>query len=234
MCDAYEEKQINLIQDMYSPTENLCFDKKQITTMTEKRNDTSIKQIRETVNLKEIEGMQLIDIDVIPTILNENKINSKILYEAELNLKFIFENTRGEIILKDAKIPFEYTVENLQNGEQLNTNSRIEIKNKDFIIQDGGDINCNIDLQTETNMYRNANINIIDSIEESGEREEQDYSIIIYIVKKGDTLWNIAKEFGSTVDSIARVNGIEDRNLIYPGQKLYIPKFERISEKSYE
>ena len=83
-------------------------------------------------------------------------------------------------------------------------------------------------------MYRNANINIIDSIEESGEREEQDYSIIIYIVKKGDSLWNIAKEFGSTVDSIARVNGIEDRNLIYPGQKLYIPKFERISEKSYE
>lgn len=234
MCDAYEEKQINLIQDMYSPTENLCFDKKQITTMTEKRNDTSIKQIRETVNLKEIEGMQLIDIDVIPTILNENKINSKILYEAELNLTFIFENTRREIILKDAKIPFEYTVENLQNGEQLNTNSRIEIKNKDFIIQDGGDINCNIDLQTETNMYRNANINIIDSIEEDGEREEQDYSIIIYIVKKGDTLWNIAKEFGSTVDGIARVNGIEDRNLIYPGEKLYIPKFERISEKSYE
>ena len=54
-----------------------------------------------------------------------------------------------------------------------------------------------------------------------------------YIVKKGDTLWNIAKEFGSTVDGIARVNGIENRDLIMPGQKLYIPKFERISERSY-
>ena len=53
-------------------------------------------------------------------------------------------------------------------------------------------------------------------------------------VKKGDTLWNIAKEFGSTVDGIARVNGIENRNLIIPGQKLYIPKFERISEGNYE
>ena len=110
----------------------------------------------------------------------------------------------------------------------------MEIKSKDFIIQDGGDINCNIDVQTDTNMYRNANINTIDKIEEDGDREQQDYSIAIYIVKKGDTLWNIAKEFGSTVDGIARVNGIENRDLIMPGQKLYIPKFERISERSYE
>ena len=45
------------------------------------------------------------------------------------------------------------------------------------------------------------------------------------IVKKGDTLWNIAKKFGSTVDDIARANGIEDVNLIIPGEKLYIPKY---------
>lgn len=110
----------------------------------------------------------------------------------------------------------------------------MEVKSKDFIVQDGGNISCNIDIQADTNMYRMANINMIDSIEENGEREEQDYSIVIYIVKKGDTLWNIAKEFGSTVDSIARVNGIENRDLIQPGQKLYIPKFERISEGNYE
>ena len=176
----------------------------------------------------------MIDVDVVPTIINENKINSKILYEAELSLQFIFQDTRTQIIIKDAKIPFEFTIDNLQNGETLNTNTNMEIKTKDFIIQDGGDINCSIDIQNDTNMYRTANINMINSIEENGEREEQDYSIVVYIVKKGDTLWNIAKEFGSTVDGIARVNGIENRDLIMPGQKLYIPKFERIMEPSYE
>lgn len=233
-CYVYEEKQINLIQDMYSTSVNLNFEKKQIMTMTDKQNMTDIKQIREKINLTDIEGLSLIDVDITPTITNENKINSKILYEAELNLKFIFQNSRTQITTKEAKIPFEYTLENLQNGESLNTNCNMEIKSTDFIIQDNGDINCNIDLQTETNMYRTANINMIDSIEENGEREEQDYSIAIYIVKKGDTLWNIAKEFGSTVDGIARVNGIENTNQIMPGQKLYIPKFERIMERSYE
>lgn len=234
ICCVYEEKQINLIQDMYSPMEKIDLEKKQITTMTNKQKVTDIKQIREKINVKDIEGLNLIDVDIIPSIVNENKINTKILYESELNIKFIFQNSRMQIITKDVKIPFEYTVENLQKGESLNTNSNMEVKAQDFIIQDGGDINCNIDVQTDTNMYRTANINMIDSIHENGEREEQDYSIVIYVVKIGDTLWNIAKEFGSTVDGIARVNGIENRDLIMPGQKLYIPKFERISEKSYE
>ena len=51
----------------------------------------------------------------------------------------------------------------------------------------------------------------------------------MYIVKKDDTLWKIAKEFGSTVDDIVRANGIEDENLIQPGQKLYIPKYVKIA-----
>ena len=219
---------------MYSPTENLNFETKQILTMTEKQSVKNIKQIREKINLNDVENESLIDVDVEPNIINENKINTKILYEGEMNLRFIFVNQRMQIDIKETKIPFEYTVENLQNGESLNTNNYLEIKSKDFIIQDGGDINCNIDMETNTNMYRTANINMIDSIQEDGEREEQDYSIMMYIVKKGDTLWKIAKEFGSTIDGIARVNGIEDRNLIFPGQKLFIPKYTRITEKTYE
>lgn len=49
--------------------------------------------------------------------------------------------------------------------------------------------------------------------------------MIIYFVKPGDTLWKIAKKFRSTVEDIARVNGIEDENKIYIGQQLYIPKY---------
>ena len=38
-------------------------------------------------------------------------------------------------------------------------------------------------------------------------------------------MWKIAKQFGSTIDNIARINGIEDVNMIMPGQKLYIPRY---------
>ena len=43
-----------------------------------------------------------------------------------------------------------------------------------------------------------------------------------YVVKKGDTLSAIAKKYGTTYQKIARDNGIENPNLIFPGQKLNI------------
>lgn len=46
----------------------------------------------------------------------------------------------------------------------------------------------------------------------------------IYIVKSGDTLSGIASKFGTSYQKIARDNGIENLNLIYPGQKLRIVK----------
>jgi hypothetical protein len=44
-----------------------------------------------------------------------------------------------------------------------------------------------------------------------------------YTVKSGDTLGQIAKSFGLTVEALAQANGIADPNLIRPGQVLTIP-----------
>lgn len=48
--------------------------------------------------------------------------------------------------------------------------------------------------------------------------------IVIYVVKKGDTLWKLAKRFNSTVEDIAEINNIENPDLIYPGQRFIILK----------
>lgn len=45
-----------------------------------------------------------------------------------------------------------------------------------------------------------------------------------YVVKKGDTLSAIAKKFGTTVEELAKTNGIKNVNLISVGQVLKIPK----------
>lgn len=44
-----------------------------------------------------------------------------------------------------------------------------------------------------------------------------------YIVQLGDTLSGIAWRYGTTVWAIAQANGIWNPNLIYVGQRLYIP-----------
>jgi putative chitinase len=44
-----------------------------------------------------------------------------------------------------------------------------------------------------------------------------------YIVQPGDTLSAIAWRFGTTVWALAQANGIWNPNLIYIGQRLFIP-----------
>ena len=40
---------------------------------------------------------------------------------------------------------------------------------------------------------------------------------IVYTVEPGDTLWGIAQHFGTTVNDIARYNGLAFPDKIYPG-----------------
>ncbi|NLX09362.1 MAG: LysM peptidoglycan-binding domain-containing protein [Chloroflexi bacterium] len=46
---------------------------------------------------------------------------------------------------------------------------------------------------------------------------------ITYVVQRGDTVIGLAQRYNSTVDAIARVNGLSNAGLIYVGQTLLIP-----------
>lgn len=46
---------------------------------------------------------------------------------------------------------------------------------------------------------------------------------IRYTVKRGDTLWGIAKKFGVTVSAVVNANNIRNPNLIYVGEVFIIP-----------
>ncbi|WP_255247356.1 peptidoglycan DD-metalloendopeptidase family protein [Paucisalibacillus globulus] len=45
----------------------------------------------------------------------------------------------------------------------------------------------------------------------------------VYVVKAGDTLSKIAKNHGTTVDVLVKLNKIKDKNLIFVGQKIKLP-----------
>ena len=53
---------------------------------------------------------------------------------------------------------------------------------------------------------------------------EPEPGYILYTVARGDTLIGIARRYGTTAEELARINGLENPSLIYPGQKLKIPR----------
>ena len=158
-------------------------------------------------------------------IINDMKIiNGKILYSGELNIEILYEVING-MEYKKIKLPFNFEVQWELIEENNNVDTDLEIEQDDFIIVSDGNIEANINMQFNIGISRTEKISIIDDLEVKECRQNNIYSMIIYFVKQGDTLWKIAKKFRSTVADIARVNGIEDENKIYVGQQLYIPKY---------
>lgn len=224
-CMAYEEKEIRAIQDMYCPGEKMNFDKTIVNTTANKQCKKNLCNIREKMNIPELELGNIVNVEIKPIINKQNKLKEKIIFEGELELNFIFtdRSTIG-INTKKVTIPFEQAVEGIDTSENCKTETNIELNSQEILNQVGV-VSTNIDLNFDTNTYRNSAIPVISNITMEEDEELEDYSVIIYVVKSGDTLWKIAKKFGSTVDDIVRVNGMENPDKIKVGEKIYIPKY---------
>lgn len=223
-CTAYQNKNLSIIGDLYSPNVNLSYKQKMIKTMSGKNIIKDLCQIRQNQTIPEIGNNKIYDVDVRPYILSGDIINDKILYKGEIELKFIFgEEHSSKIEAKTTIVPFEYSINIMPNANNSKIDTSIEVTMQDFVIMPDQSIEIKIDLQFVVETFKNAQISVIEEINTEENRENERYSIIIYFVKQGDTLWKIAKRFRSTVDAIATLNGIENENNLQIGEQLFIP-----------
>ena len=119
--------------------------------MTDKRQYVEQKQIKERVILEDMDGKRILDVDVTPIINEENKSDSKINYIGDVELAFIVEDNNSNLDVKFAKIPFDYSLENIESPENQNIDLDVFIENQDFIIQDEGIVNSNLDMILSSN-----------------------------------------------------------------------------------
>lgn len=223
-CEAYQIKNLDIIQDLYSPSINLEYKQKIIKTMSQKNIIKDICPIRETQNISEIGNNKIYDVDIRPYITSQNIMNDRIVYKGEIELKFIFgseDNTK--IDTKTIIIPFDYNMNCPGITQNSKVSNSIETVMHDFMVMPDESIDIKIDLQFIIDTFNNEEINVIQEINTEENRDLERYSIIIYFVKRGDTLWKIAKRFRSTIDAIAILNNVEDERNLQIGQQLFIP-----------
>ena len=225
-CSVYKKQSINLIQDLYSPSKGLLFTQRQIRVMQTKEIVQNTCNIREKQSIPELDGNKIYDVTINPTIQNQTLLNDRIIYEGEVALNFIYAsgNTSG-IDTKIIRVPFHYNVDLAGVNANSKVETSIEIGLQDFIVTADDNVDIKIDLIFVTGMSRNVEVNIIDDIKEDENYDFCTCSMVVYYVKPGDTLWKIAKRFGSTVEEIARVNGIENVDKLNVAQQLFIPRY---------
>lgn len=226
-CEAYENKELKMIQDLYSPTIAINFSQKNVRVIGQKESKQQVCNIREKEMVPEIGTSKIYDVEVYPIINRQNILNGRILYEGEVELNFIYAATQTNgIETKQISIPFNFSMDFDGMKPEMNVDTIVEITLQDFVIMPDASIDIKVDLTFTAISTKDSVFSVIDSIQEEAEnREKCPYSMVIYFTKPGDTLWKIAKRFGSTIEDIVRVNGIEDANSIPVGRQLFIPRY---------
>ena len=223
-CEVYKKQEINLIQDLYSPKTNVSFTQKQINVMERRENAQGTCSIREKQILPEVGANKIYDVDTAVNITKQTLLNDRILYEGEVTLNYIFNEGNG-ISTKKTTMPFNFSMDFKGVNPSSNITTNMEIGTQDFVVTTDGEVEVKLDIVFNVTLIDTVEINIIDDINEEENRGNNTCSLVIYYAKDGDTIWKIAKKFGSTVDEIIRINGIENENKLNIGQQLFIPRY---------
>lgn len=126
----------------------------------------------------------------------------------------------NEVFLSDASEVPDVPTENPDENEGYTT---ITIRYGDTLSELAIEYNTTVERLVELNNIANPNLIYAGATLIVPTSDPSDTTTQIYVVQYGDTLSQIALEYGTTVENLAAINNIQNVNLIYVGQIIKIP-----------
>ncbi|MPM14836.1 hypothetical protein SDC9_61200 [bioreactor metagenome] len=217
-----------VLQDAYSPQKIVKFDHRAIEVNKTLSNGSetfvvrdSIKNANDDIQIKDV-------VSVCPTISIENSYveEDKSVIQGIIKVDILYVPVEGlRIVYKlSEEIPFEHetTIDSLTDTCKVFSTAGIEKVDVDLNRDE-------IDLSVKVKRYTEA----VDKKPESFIIKGDDLgvydlskapSIIVYICKEGDNLWNIAKKYNTTENEIAEINELRVDEPLKPGKCLILEK----------
>lgn len=220
----YEDEEIEYVDDFYSQTRELTYENTRLDVV--KKDFVINKNIEVRENLGNIlpENTNVIDYNldvnsIVPTVNSNNSVH----IEGNAKVSIITQNTENsDIDTKqiDILVNTDVELENVISDAKIT----VDISNNGInLTQSGRDIEVDMNIMVKCYVENVAPINIIDNVDSDKLDLASLDSMNIYIVKPGDTLWNIAKKYKTSVEKILKTNeDILDPDKINVGQKIFV------------
>lgn len=219
---AYEEKSRELIIDAYSTKESILLGREEI-NIKESLKDIKHYEVL-NVQIDGIDAKEILEIEGNTTILDKRYVNDDIVIEGILSLDIQYiDRISEELASYKGDFPFRsLIIEDPNVGVIIDVQSSLE-SIKHFGNKDSFGVEGSILLRV--NLSKNRKIYGIREIKETNELIDMKNkpSITVYIVQKGDVLWDIAKRYNTTTEEILTSNSVLAADLV-PGNKIIIEK----------
>lgn len=226
----YREEEHDLILDVYSPLkECIPHGKEMCLESLLVRNDSKCR-VSDRIELKESQGkiLQICHsqgrVKVEKTKIVENGIQADgIVF---MKILYITGNDEMPFYSVDGMIPFSHIIE--ANG--INEDSifflQADLEQLSTSMIDSNEIEVKAVISLNVLVLQCENRMIISKVEERPldmEKIQAMPGITVYVVKNGDSMWDIAKRFYTTVEEICELNELEEDRVV-PGMPLLLVK----------
>lgn len=144
----------------------------------------------------------------------------------ESDIMYISNEPSGPLCTHRHQQQFSHTIDLSNTGENMVCDVQIGVVHSGYTISMGREIDLRFVIEVDLNVIANENVEYLTDISIDSEQEcerSKSYCIKVYFVKKGDSLWSIAKKYRITKNSLMDINNITADSEIYDGRQIMIP-----------
>ena len=227
VAGADETKKQDFITDAYTTHGQVEIETQNMEYMQMVGRNTTRANIKENLMLEKNmpDIMQVVKAWGTAVLDDSSVIDDRVNANGAISLQvmYIAKDDDSPVEVVEFLLPFEQTIEVMGAKAKDEAEVNVCVEKVSINMLSGREIEATATLIIETNVARKEVQQVISGIEESQEPSPRKlYSVVVYVVQKGDSLWSIAKKYNTTVNDILQVNDIENPDLIYPGQKILI------------
>jgi len=230
-ADAFEQRDIEIIEDAYSPNMRVELEKEPFTAQEVISDNKGQIVIKDIITLDESEPgiSEIFNLISKPVLSQYNVENDKVNIEGFVNNKVLYLSNTPEqpLCCHEEELPLNQAVDVKGISPEMKCDAELEIEQCNFSMLSEKEIEIRLVINVIIRAAKQSTVQVIKKAVESeldNASFESQPSITIYFAQKGDTLWNIAKKYYTTVDELMKINDIEDGNSISIGQQIIIPK----------
>ena len=224
---VFSKENIDTIKDAYS---NKCLiglkkDEHEVGILHGANNSESIIKYNIQLKDKDLKPEHIISQNAAIILTDKQVMRDRVVIEGIIKAEVLYKTTDDEKYLSNVKaeIPFSAMIDIFGANENMKSIVKANLESIDASIEGNSiAIKATIILSGKV-LYEMTKEFISDIVEEEGDMPEKKASITIYVVGEGDTFWNLAKKYNTTVADLIKINKVEDSEHIEQGQKLIIP-----------
>ena len=224
---VFSKENIDTIKDAYS---NKCLiglkkDEHEVGILHGANSSESIIKYNIQLKDKDLKPEHIISQNAAIILTDKQVMRDRVVIEGIIKAEVLYKTTDDEKYLSNVKaeIPFSAMIDIFGANENMKSIVKANLESIDASIEGNSiAIKATIILSGKV-LYEMTKEFISDIVEEEGDMPEKKASITIYVVGEGDTFWNLAKKYNTTVGDLIKINKVEDSEHIEQGQKLIIP-----------